>query len=636
MLRASKRKGALTAVLVVIATGVSAAPAGAAVFCVAPETLACPGGQLPTLQQGLDAALAAPGPDTVQLPEGTVTGPGFYDSADPDNRVTLVGAGRDRTVITSPTSTGSDYSLDLRNSATLSDLTVKQFTPAVPNQDALLLVGTADRVGVSSSIASDARASFNGTARHVSASGPATVFVNGTLEDSDITGGQLYTGTGASVFRRIRVVSPFGVGGQNSSVVISSSLVVNTDPNGTVGSFTASPVPNSHATTVLSNNTFIGGGGPGCVGIAISGQNGSYTPPNDFAVNDATIANTVVRNCKTTLVRDADGDDRTANVTVRNSDIDLSPIAVTQTGAGTLTAGPGAGNLSVDPLFVGLNGFDQELRFSSPLVDQGLTDPVSPEESATDLNGNPRVVDGNGDGVARRDIGAFEYQRRPPVASAAVSSPTTPVGQAVTFSGSATESDPGETVTGLAWRFDDGGAATGTDAPHAFAKAGQHTATLTATDTAGVTATATASVFVLAPGVPAITSIVLTPTTFRAAASGASTAAKKKKAKARPPVGTKVRLVVGAPVAATLRVQRLLAGRRSGRTCATPSKKNRKGKACSRTVTMPGTIARAAGASRTFRFTGRLGGRKLAPGRYRLLARTGSTPEKAAPFRIVR
>ena len=56
--------------------------------------------------------------------------------------------------------------------------------------------------------------------------------------------------------------------------------------------------------------------------------------------------------------------------------------------------------MNVDPLFVGLNGFDQELRFSSPLVDQGLTNPVSPEESATDLNGNPRVVDGNGDGVA--------------------------------------------------------------------------------------------------------------------------------------------------------------------------------------------------------------------------------------------
>jgi len=633
MRRVALRHGALAGVLSLVAAGALAGPAAATVFCVAPAT-GCVGVVQPTLQQALDAALGVAGPDTVQLPEGTVTGPGFYDSANPDNTVTVEGAGRDRTVLTSPTSTASGYNLDLRNKATLSDLTVKQFLPAVPFQDALLLDGTADRVGVSSSTGPDARVSFNGTARHISVNGPANIDVRGTLEDSEITGGSLYTGTGASVFRRIRVVSPNGVGGQNSSIVMSSSLVVNTDPNGTVASFTASPVPNSHATTVLSNNTFIGSGGPGCVGIGISGENGAYTSPNDFAVNDATIVNTVVRNCKTSLVRDASGAHRTANVTIRSSDIDLSPVAVTQTGAGTLTAAPDAGNLNVDPLFVGLNGLDQELRFSSPLVDQGLADPVSPEESATDLNGNPRVVDGNGDGVVKRDIGAFEYQRRPPVPTASVSSPTTPVGQAVTFSGSATESDPGETVTGLAWRFDDGGAATGTDAPHAFATGGKHTATLTATDTAGVTATATASVFVLAPGIPAITSIVLTPATFRAASSGASTAAKKRKA--RPPVGTKVRLVVGAPVAVTLRVQHLLAGRRAGKRCATPAKSNRRGRACSRTVTMPGTIARAAGASTTFRFTGRLAGRKLAPGRYRLLARTGSTPEKAAPFRIVR
>ena len=633
MLRVAKWKGALAGVLMVAVAGAAAAPAGATTFCVAPATLACPGGQKATLQQGLDAALASAGPDTVQLPEGTVTGPGSYDSANPDNTVALVGAGRDRTVVTSPTSTGSDYSLDLRNAATLSDLTLKQFLPAVTNQSALLLTGTADRVGIVSAN-SDASSFIRGTARHLSATGPAYVGIVGTIEDSDFTGMALATWTGDTIVRRVRSIGPSPVFGQNHSLVISSSLFVSTDPNGTVASFTASPVPNSHATTVLSNNTFIGSGGPGCVGIGISGENGAYTSPNDFAVNDATIVNTVVRNCKTSLVRDASGAHRTANVTIRSSDIDLSPVAVTQTGAGTLTAAPDAGNLNVDPLFVGLNGLDQELRFSSPLVDQGLADPVSPEESATDLNGNPRVVDGNGDGVVKRDIGAFEYQRRPPVPTASVSSPTTPVGQAVTFSGSATESDPGETVTGLAWRFDDGGAATGTDAPHAFATGGKHTATLTATDTAGVTATATASVFVLAPVEPAITSIVLTPATFRAASSGASTAAKQRKT--RPPVGTKVRLVVGAPVAVTLRAQHLLAGRRAGKRCATPAKSNRRGRACSRTVTMPGTIARAAGASTTFRFTGRLAGRKLAPGRYRLLARTGSTPEKAAPFRIVR
>lgn len=632
MLRAANRRGALGGVLGVVVAGVLAAPAGATVICVAPAN-GCAGGQQPTIQQGLDAALASTGPDTVQLPEGAVSGPGFYDSANPDNTVSVVGAGRDRTTVTSPTSTASGYSLDLRNGATLSDLTLKQLVPAVPFQDALLLFGTADRVGLSSSV-SGARAVFQGTARHITANGPATVQVNGMLEDADISGGGLYTGTGASVLRRVRYVSPTGVDGQNSSLVISSSLFIVTAPDETIGAFSASAVPNSKATTVLSNDTFIGGGGPGCTGISINGDNGIYTAPDDFAVNSATIANTVVRNCKTTVERNSQGGNRTANVTVLDSDIDLSPLAVKQTGAGTLTAGPGDGNVNVDPLFVGLNGFDQELRFGSPLVDAGLTNVISPEESATDLNGNPRVVDGNGDGVARRDIGALEYQRRPPVVTASVASPTTPVGQAVTFTGSATESDPGETVTGLAWRFDDGGAATGTDAPHAFATGGRHTATLTATDSAGVTATATASVFVLAPGVPAVTSIALSPPTFRAASNGGSIAAGTKRK--RPPVGTRVTLVVGAPVAVRLRVQHVLPGRRSGRRCSAPARSNRRGKACSRVVTVPGVIGRAAGAPATFRFTGRVNGRKLAPGRYRLLARAGSTPEKAAAFRIVR
>ena len=565
MLPVTKRKAAFAGVLGVVLAGAFAAPASAAVFCVAPETKGCPGGQLANLQQGLDAALGAPGPDTVQLAEGTVIGPGFYDSADANNTVSVVGAGRDRTILTSPTSTASGYSLDLRNSSTLSDLTLKQFIPEVPSQDPLLLYGKADRVGLSSATDSGLTALY-GTSRHIRMDGPGQINVSGTLEDSEITGGLLYTGTSNTVIRRVRVVSPQGVTGQNQTLTISSSLIVMTSPSGTILHTEPVGLPSAHATTVFSNLTLIGSGGAGCVGISVFGVNG-IPPPNDFAVEDATIENTVVRNCRTTLVRDAKASGATANVTVKNSDIDLSPVAVTQTGAGTLSAG--AGNLSADPLFVGLNGVDQELRFSSPLVDAGLTDPLSPAESATDLDGNPRVVDGNGDGVATRDIGAFEYQRRPPVVTTAVASPTTPVGQAVTFFGSATESDPGETVTGLAWRFDDGGAATGSDAPHAFATAGKHTATLTATDTAGVTASATASVFVLAPGVPAVTSIVLTPTTFRAASRRLSAAAKKKTK--RPPVGTKVRLVVGAPVAVKLRVQHLLAGRRSGKSCAAPS-----------------------------------------------------------------
>jgi hypothetical protein len=68
-----------------------------------------------------------------------------------------------------------------------------------------------------------------------------------------------------------------------------------------------------------------------------------------------------------------------------------------------------------DAGFVNAAGGDYRLRADSPLVDLGEPDVAQ----GLDLDGNPRVADGNGDGFARRDIGAFELQPPPPPAPAA-------------------------------------------------------------------------------------------------------------------------------------------------------------------------------------------------------------------------
>jgi len=527
--KAAERARSVCCALVVVCLAY-AAPADASVFCVAPAT-GCSGGQKPTLQAALDAALAALGPDKVQLPSGVVNGPGAYDTANPDNTVDLVGAGREATIVTSA---ATGYVLDIRRAGLVSDLTVKQPNPPVAGQEGALLIGTVERVGLSSAD-SGFDSDISGTARHILSSGPARLGVRGTLEDSQLSGGPLATGTGDTIVRRVRGVAPEPIFGQNRSLAVSSSLFISTAPGGTVAGFSPSPVPNSHATVVLSNVTLIGAGGAGCVGISASGDN-VYGPPNDFAVQDMTVANTIVRNCATTLIRNSGGGNRTSNITVFNSDIDLSPAAVTQSGNGTLTAGAGDGNVNLDPLFLGLPGFEQLLRFDSPAIDRGLTSLVSPEESATDLGGDPRVADGNGDGVATRDIGAFEYQRRALAVTATAIPSTAEIGQTIAFMGTATEVDTGETVTGLTWRFDDGTTSTSATTGHAFAAAGSHTATLTASDSAGVVATATATVTVLAA--PAVQSISLSPTTFRVVLTRARTAARR-----RIPTGTTVSLV---------------------------------------------------------------------------------------------
>lgn len=78
------------------------------------------------------------------------------------------------------------------------------------------------------------------------------------------------------------------------------------------------------------------------------------------------------------------------------------------------------GNIDADPLFVNPVSADQapttagdyRLRVGSPAIDAGTNDAVTVD---TDLDGNPRIVDGTDDGNAIVDMGAYECQVRPMV-----------------------------------------------------------------------------------------------------------------------------------------------------------------------------------------------------------------------------
>jgi hypothetical protein len=67
----------------------------------------------------------------------------------------------------------------------------------------------------------------------------------------------------------------------------------------------------------------------------------------------------------------------------------------------------GEGNIDADPLFVSLT--DLHLQSTSPCIDTGSNDAV-PTGVTTDIDGNPRIVDGNADSTATVDMGAYEYQ----------------------------------------------------------------------------------------------------------------------------------------------------------------------------------------------------------------------------------
>ena len=70
----------------------------------------------------------------------------------------------------------------------------------------------------------------------------------------------------------------------------------------------------------------------------------------------------------------------------------------------------GAGNLALDPRFVDASHGDLHLQAGSPCVDAGSN--AAPNLPAHDFEGDPRLLDGDGDGTATVDMGVDEVRLR--------------------------------------------------------------------------------------------------------------------------------------------------------------------------------------------------------------------------------
>jgi CSLREA domain-containing protein len=133
---------------------------------------------------------------------------------------------------------------------------------------------------------------------------------------------------------------------------------------------------------------------------------------------------------------------------------------------------------------------------------------------------------------------------------------------------------------------------------------------------------------------PVLSALRVFPSSFPAAPSGPSATAGRT-------FGARVSYALNLPATVRFTVQSRLPGRRRGRLCVAPTTGNRSARPCVRTRNVPGSFVRTGrGGANSFRFTGRLAGRRLSPGSYALRAqpsaagRTGST--RTAGFHIVR
>jgi hypothetical protein len=159
-------------------------------------------------------------------------------------------------------------------------------------------------------------------------------------------------------------------------------------------------------------------------------------------------------------------------------------------------------------------------------------------------------------------------------------------------------------------------------------RAGDGQVTITYTATVPLIAAATPGSFgqssTLDRTKPRLSGISFSATTFRAAKSGASISRKKKKFR----TGTKAAFNLSEFSAVKFTVERKTKGRKVGKKCKAQTKSNKKKKACTRWVKAKGsfTVFGKAGKTR-FTYRGRIGGKALKPGSYRLTG-TATDPSK--------
>lgn len=385
-----------------------ASPALAApnTYCVAKPS--CNGIDEPNLQAALDAAKMHGGSDRVELGSGDFTSATPYTyQASPHNQVNIVGTGADSTRILT-TKAGSATTLTLHRGSVTD---VEVVGPPSPNiadvAVALDLTGRGERLKLTGGwtnvvLQKDARLlSSTLTGAGLDFDRPAVLVAvdDATLADSVVEAnavGVRARDSGVAHIDRSTITARTGVAATSGGgVAIRDSLVrgIGTSAYGLLAS------ANDDSSGVYATNvTIVSTGDGGSTGAAaLSNKSGAQA--------NVELRNSVVTRAAVPLRRNATLGH--AFLTATNSAYDADAVISEGDGAyessGTVTAEPG---------FVDAPGNDFHLAPGSPLIDAASPAPAG-GLSALDRDGQPRSIDGNGDGTAAPDIGAFEVQTVP-------------------------------------------------------------------------------------------------------------------------------------------------------------------------------------------------------------------------------
>jgi hypothetical protein len=615
---------------VVVAMALTA-PASAETFCVQ-KISGCPG----TFENNLTDALTnahgnTDGRDRIELGNYIDPAPAIVVAA--GNQVDIVGLG-DASVlqggggtvlkVEDPTSTVSslqvrlnaDNSTGISSSGSVRDVAVTADNPADEDLIGVLLGGAGTLDGARIFLPTTAGSTLNGV-RVEGGTGIKTI--SNVVVEAEIGINSTFSGpisdSNRTIVHDAFVRAQSGIiANDGSRVTVDNSLVEAASTTATALSSRAF----THSSELQARHVTLAGPGDPSTSAGASSFDGDGAGPFTSTVE---VANSVISGFNRDVQLASGG----------NLTIDWSRFA---------TTGPaqpsGANNTSAAPSFVNPAARDFRLAAGSALVDAGDPAPLADGESLTDLDDAPRLVNGDADCVARRDMGAFEFQpgqRAPILPTVAVVPGSVVTGQAAEFQAGSCDPD-GDAVT-YTWSFDDGTGATGQAVQKAFATAGTHTGTLTVRDPGGNSATATGSVSVIGPGA-VIGQSILSFSMLRSSFAVGSAATPIKAAAKKPKTGSAFRFKLGIPGGVTIRIDALLPGRRSKGKCVRPTSKLKNAKRCTRAV-KKGTLTRTGKAGdNSIAFSGRIGTKALPPGSYRATLAAPEAKSRTATFRIVK